>query len=128
MTTPTHRRPAGHGKSDIWPHGNIDLLEQPTNLKPGERNDHPRRKKPDSTEFNDVEKPEHYNQDGKIECIDGIEASMSAAEFHGYLKGNTIKYLWRYTYKGKPLEDLKKAGFYLNKLTGALENLNEPNE
>ena len=27
-----------------------------------------------------------------------------------------MKYLWRYEYKNKPLEDLKKAKWYLNKL------------
>ena len=62
-----------------------------------------------------VDSPTHYKQ-RSIECIVAIEASMSATEFKGYLKGNAFKYLWRYTYKGKPLEDLKKAQWYLNYL------------
>ena len=47
-----------------------------------------------------VNHPPHYNQ-GDIECIDGIEASMSAVQFEGYLKGNLMKYVWRYGDKSK---------------------------
>lgn len=65
--------------------------------------------------FDEVTKPAHYNE-GAVECIEAIKASMSADEFKGYLKGNTIKYLWRYRYKGKPGQDLEKAQWYLNKL------------
>ena len=61
-----------------------------------------------------VNSPSHYNT-GDIECIDGIRASMSPEAFKGYLKGNTEKYLWRYSYKNG-LEDLKKARWYLNYL------------
>ena len=63
-----------------------------------------------------VTAPSHYNT-GNIECIDAIEESMSSIAFKGYLKGNCMKYLWRYGYKGKPVEDLKKAAWYLDKLT-----------
>jgi hypothetical protein len=63
-----------------------------------------------------VNKPSHYNT-GNIECIDAIEESMSSVAFKGYLKGNCMKYLWRYDYKGKQVEDLNKAKWYLNKLT-----------
>ena len=42
---------------------------------------------------------------------------MSSVAFKGYLKGNCLKYLWRYDYKGKQVEDLQKAGWYLNRLT-----------
>jgi hypothetical protein len=41
---------------------------------------------------------------------------MSEREFKGYLKGNSMKYLWRYDYKGRAEEDLKKAQWYLSKL------------
>ena len=60
--------------------------------------------------------PKHYNT-GNIECIEAIEESMSSVAYKGYLKGNCMKYLWRYDYKGKQVEDLQKAGWYLNKLT-----------
>jgi hypothetical protein len=62
-----------------------------------------------------VNSPNHYNN-GSIECIEGIQASMSTEAFAGYLKGNCMKYLWRYDYKGKPVEDLQKAQWYLAKL------------
>jgi len=68
-----------------------------------------------------VEKPQHYNT-GAIECIEAIKASMSDHEFDGYLKGNAMKYIWRYNYKGKPVEDLKKAQWYLARLTEEVEN------
>jgi hypothetical protein len=67
-----------------------------------------------------VESPVHYNT-GSVECIEAIKASMSDTEFKGYLKGNAMKYLWRYDYKGKPVEDLKKAQWYLARLTEEIE-------
>jgi hypothetical protein len=62
-----------------------------------------------------VNSPDHYNT-GNVECIEGIQASMSTEAFAGYLKGNCMKYLWRYNYKGKPLQDLQKAQWYLAEL------------
>ena len=62
-----------------------------------------------------VNHPSHYTQGG-IECIEAIKASMSQEEFLGYLKGNAIKYVWRYRMKGKAKEDLQKAQWYLNRL------------
>lgn len=62
-----------------------------------------------------VNHPYHYTS-GDIECIDAIRASMSHEAFCGYLKGNVIKYLWRYQLKVNPVEDLKKADWYLEKL------------
>jgi len=41
---------------------------------------------------------------------------MTPEAFRGYLKGNCMKYLWRYTYKNNPVEDLQKAQWYLAKL------------
>lgn len=66
-----------------------------------------------------VNEPPHYNQGG-IECIDAIQASMTRDEFAGYCKGNTIKYLWRYRYKGKAEQDLRKAEWYLARLIAAV--------
>ena len=60
--------------------------------------------------------PEHYNT-GNIECIEAIEESMSSVAYKGYLKGNCMKYLWRYDYKGKQVEDLQKCQWYLARLT-----------
>ena len=66
-----------------------------------------------------VNSPEHYRQGG-IEAIDAIQASMTREEFKGYLRGNAQKYLWRYRHKGKPVEDLRKAKWYLDRLLIAL--------
>ncbi len=33
-----------------------------------------------------------------------------------YLQGSAIKYIWRHEHKGKPIEDLDKAIWFLNKL------------
>ena len=62
-----------------------------------------------------VEKPDHYNT-GAIEAIEAIKASMHPQEFKGYLKGNCMKYLWRYEYKNKQIEDLRKCRWYLERL------------
>ena len=69
-----------------------------------------------------VNNPAHYNHKG-VEAIAAIEASMTDEEFQGYLKGNCMKYLWRYKYKGKPVEDLKKAQWYLEKLIASVDNV-----
>lgn len=69
-----------------------------------------------------VNNPSHYNHKG-VEAITAIEASMSDEEFRGYCKGNAMKYLWRYQYKGKPVEDLKKCRWYLDKLIASLEEV-----
>ena len=66
-----------------------------------------------------VERPDHYNT-GAIEAIEAIKASMDSDQYFGYLKGNVMKYLWRYDYKEKPVEDLRKADWYLNRLIDAL--------
>jgi len=78
----------------------------------------------DDEEQDVVTKPYHYNT-GNIECIEAIEESMSEFAFKGYLKGNCMKYLWRYDYKGKPVEDLQKAQWYLARLLGEVVFDNE---
>lgn len=67
-----------------------------------------------------VNHPPHYTQGG-VECIDAIEASMSPEEFAGFLKGQVVKYMWRFEKKWNPVEDLKKASFYLERLIGYME-------
>ncbi len=62
-----------------------------------------------------INSPSHYTH-SKLECIDVIE-EMTGDGFEHYLRGNIIKYLWRYNHKNKcPVEDLKKANWYLNRL------------
>ena len=59
-----------------------------------------------------VNHPPHYTKGG-IECIEAIKASMTKEAYKGYLKGNVLKYIWRYEDKGKSVEDLKKAQVYI---------------
>ena len=68
-----------------------------------------------------VNHPAHYTADGGIECIDAIEATLTPEEFYGYLRGQVIKYVWRCNYKGKRLEDLEKAEWYLKKYINTLK-------
>lgn len=66
-----------------------------------------------------VNSPAHYRQGG-IECIEAIKASMSEEGFRDYLKGNVMKYIWRYEHKGRVIEDIEKALWYLNRLKDEL--------
>ena len=70
--------------------------------------------------MDNVNQPPHYNT-GDIECIQAIQASMTTRQFQGYLKGNVLKYMWRYEYKNQQ-EDLAKAQWYLNRLMETYEN------
>ena len=65
-----------------------------------------------------VDHPIHYTQNS-METIDVIENSMPRVHFCGYLRGNILKYMLRYEYKGGT-EDLKKARWYLNRLIQTL--------
>jgi len=70
-----------------------------------------------------VNSPPHYNQGG-VECIEAIESILSVEEFIGYLRGNSLKYRWRFRYKNG-LQDLEKAKWYETKLEELLENKND---
>lgn len=65
--------------------------------------------------FDNVNSPKHYLK-GKKETIDVIRDCMTNDEYHGYLKGNILKYVSRYKFKGEPLQDLHKAEWYLKRL------------
>jgi hypothetical protein len=56
-----------------------------------------------------INNPKHYTQG--IECADYIES-------HGmdFFQGNAVKYLTRFRHKGTPIEDLKKARWYIDRL------------
>jgi hypothetical protein len=64
-----------------------------------------------------VNHPPHYTT-GQIETLDYI-----LDKCFGYLDGQVIKYISRFRYKGAPLEDLRKAQFYLNRLIEYYEGL-----
>lgn len=77
---------------------------------------------PTFSEENDaVNNPDHYNN-GKVECIDYLKDNLPWEAYTGYLEGNCKKYLHRFRYKKKPLEDLKKARWYLERLISELED------
>ena len=65
-------------------------------------------------EWDAVNRPEHYNKGG-IEAIDYIRQQLGD-KFVAYSEGSVLKYIHRYKYKKKPVEDLRKARFYLDKL------------
>lgn len=65
-----------------------------------------------------VNSPKHY--DFAISPLDAIEAW--GLNFH---LGNAVKYIARAAHKGRELEDLKKARFYLNRAISNLEQATE---
>lgn len=70
-----------------------------------------------SAKVDPVNHPAHYTAGG-IECIDAIQAAVGPEQFKGYLRGNVLKYLWRYEHKGG-VESLRKAQWYLDRLVQA---------
>lgn len=77
-----------------------------------------------------VNKPTHYNT-GTIECIDAMKAmadGSGVSEHPAYLWQNAFKYLWRWPYKQKPIEDLQKCAWYLERLISELKSEQEKKE
>ena len=72
-----------------------------------------------------VNHPPHYNKGG-MEVIEVIELVTGGQGFIGYLLGNILKYLLRFEHKGKPIEDLKKARWYLDKLISVVSDKEKP--
>lgn len=67
-----------------------------------------------------VNHPSQYTQ-GEIECIDAIDSAVTALPpDEAVCVANVIKYVWRYRRKS-PVESLKKAGWYLDRLIGKME-------
>lgn len=75
-------------------------------------------------EFDEVNKPSHY-ADKEIEVIKYIEDTLNFLEIKGYeayCVGNVLKYISRYTKKGKPSQDLGKTKYYLNEVIRVRED------
>jgi len=73
-----------------------------------------------TTENAVVDHPQHYTH-GSIECIDIVHVmTADKAGIEAFCVGNVVKYLYRYQQKNG-VEDVKKAGWYLNKLVEVLE-------
>jgi hypothetical protein len=69
--------------------------------------------------MDEITKPKHYTQ-GKVECITALESMMERESFIDYLRAQALKYVWRLRHKGDPLEDAKKAQYYINFLVSKL--------
>lgn len=69
-----------------------------------------------------VKHPSHYTAGG-IECIDALESMATGYKdpVQAGLAWQIVKYIWRCPLKGKPLEDAKKAEFYLRRFIKRLE-------
>lgn len=65
-----------------------------------------------------VNSPAHYTA-GRVETIELIKETLGN-DFVGYCRGNVLKYVARYEYKGG-IEDLRKANWYLNRLIAHLD-------
>jgi Protein of unknwon function (DUF3310) len=68
----------------------------------------------------EINSPEHY-QGNNIECIDAIKAMVGHYGFITYLQCSVMKYLWRFAAKGNPVQDLKKAEWFLQRLITEIE-------
>lgn len=75
----------------------------------GERDALGRRIAPVKQEAERVNHPRHYNI-GAIEAIDAIEDWGL-----GFNLGNAVKYIARADHKGNPVEDLRKAAWYIQR-------------
>ena len=71
-----------------------------------------------------VNHPNHYTS-GKTEVIDIIEDAIvhAPSPVEGSLQGQVIKYILRMWLKDKPLQDAKKAQWYLSRLIDKLEDI-----
>jgi len=78
-----------------------------------------------SKQFDPVNSPPHYTIGNGVECIEYIKQVLTPEEFKGYCHGNLIKYQHRHEYKGKPVEDMEKAQYYLNKLVETLKEIHK---
>ena len=95
----------GNGGGDYWADGKIVEYAIVT---------------PSPSAADTVNNPAHYAS-GDIECIDAIKAQMTPDQFAGYLRGNVVKYLWRYEQKGGA-ESLAKGEWYLKRLIQEVRN------
>lgn len=70
-----------------------------------------------------VNNPAHYTR-GNTEVIDIIEDAIqdAPAPAEGLLQGQVLKYILRLWLKGNPLQDAKKAKWYLERLISKLED------
>lgn len=73
-------------------------------------------------EEDNINNPKHYTL-GKVECIDAIEGMLGEEGLMAFCVANAVKYIWRHRLKGKPIEDLEKAQWYINKAKETLKKI-----
>lgn len=71
-----------------------------------------------ATPHDPVDHPAHYTQ-GRVECI----TVTSRLDF---CVGNTVKYVWRFRDKDNPVQDLRKAAWYLDYALGHPDVVRRP--
>jgi hypothetical protein len=65
--------------------------------------------------MNSVSHPPHYTSSpAKCDCGSGIEC-IQVTEHMNFCLGNAMKYIWRADLKGNPVEDIRKAIWYLER-------------
>tara|TARA_Y100000768_G_scaffold319327_1_gene254954 strand:- start:15 stop:398 length:384 start_codon:yes stop_codon:yes gene_type:complete len=115
---------------DEWKEGQsnffkLDSAFMSNPLKGGDGEDviplKPRPKRPFHLGDDRVNHPSHYTR-GNQEVIVTIEEAIQDAPNMtlGYLQGQVLKYLLRCWLKDNPVEDLKKAKWYLDRLISKL--------
>jgi hypothetical protein len=77
--------------------------------------------------MNEIDSPRHYTQ-GRVECIEAMEACSTTDEFCGHLRLTAMKYLWRLHDKDDPLKNTQKAKWYLSRLLSKLSSLVEQDD
>lgn len=78
--------------------------------------------------FDPVTRPEHYNRGG-VECLDAIDAAIEGLEGReAHYTACVIKYMWRWSFKNAPSQDLEKARQYLDRLICSIKYRNAPKE
>jgi hypothetical protein len=98
-----HNIVVGHYSSNSYGLPKVTAkIPMPTSCKPPKEDD-------------PVNKPKHY-QYSPIQPVDVV----NAWDLDFYL-GNVIKYISRFNHKGNPLEDIKKARWYLDKKIEEME-------
>ena len=63
--------------------------------------------------MDNVEHPKHYCT-GSVECWEAMLSAFGEDWLKVYAHINAFKYLWRARHKGKYIEDLKKAKWYID--------------
>lgn len=74
---------------------------------------------PEVDEYDLVSNPQHYQGD-TMQVIDVIDEFCP--DSYSYYMGNVVKYVLRHMNKGKPLQDLEKARWYLDKMIEDWDN------